>query len=121
MFSKLYAPLIPTLIVLFVLVCAAYLLTARRIVLALKADYQDLWVSLGCPEAIDSLMSFRGGFFPDRPVSGRRLNIWLATNGYAELKNPTLALLASRLKMLRVLSAILIALIAGSYVVGQHK
>ena len=64
MVSPLYDSLIPALIVFFLFVCIAYMLTARRIVSALKTDHHTVWVSLGCPEAIDSLMSFRGGVFP---------------------------------------------------------
>jgi hypothetical protein len=120
MSPQLYDALIPTLIVLFVFVCAAYLITARRIVSVLKADHQSLWVSFGCPEAIDSLMAFRGGLFPDRPQSGRNMNIWLSTKDCTEMKDPTLTLLAPRLRMLRVTSAILIALIAGSYSVHRY-
>src|ERR1700720_928708 len=115
MSSQLYDSLIPTLIVLFVLVGLAYILTARRIIAVLKADYHDIWISLGRPEAIDSLMYFRGGVFPERPLSGRSLNSWLFTKSYAELNSSTLTVLAPRLRMLRVMTAILIAFIAGSY------
>jgi hypothetical protein len=120
MLPQLYDALIPTLIVLFIFVCIAYFLTARRIVSALKTDYHAVWVSLGCPEAIDSLMYFRSGVFSDRPASGRSLNNWFSTKGYAELNSPALTVLAPRLGMLRILGAILIALIAGSYSVHQR-
>jgi hypothetical protein len=120
MSHQLYDSLIPTLIVLLVLVTVAYILTARRIIAVLKADYHEIWNSLGCPEAIDSLMYFSGGVFPERPLSGRSLNSWLSTKSYAELNSPTLTVLAPRLTMLRVMSAILIAFIAASYSVHRY-
>jgi hypothetical protein len=120
MLTQLNTGFLPALIVLFVLVCVAYILTARRIISTLKTEYHELWVSLGRPEAIDSLMSFRGGVFPERPLSGLRLNYWLSENCQTELRNAGLTLLAKRLKMLRVLSAILIALIVGGYAIQRR-
>jgi hypothetical protein len=118
--TQLNTAFLPALIILFVLVCVAYILTARRIISTLKTEYHELWVSLGRPEAIDSLMSFRGGVFPERPLSGLRLNYWLSETCQTELRNAGLTLLAKRLKMLRVMSAILIALIVGGYAIQRR-
>jgi hypothetical protein len=113
--------LLPTLIVLFVCLCAAYFLTARRMIATLKADYYELWTSLGRPEAIDSLMSRRFDFFTESIRSGPRFNSWIYKGGYRELANASLTVLAKRLLLLRLLGAVTLAFGVGCYAIRRHR
>ena len=120
MTTQLEITLLPTLIVLFVCLCTAYFLTARRIIATLKADYYDLWTSLGRPAAIDSLMSRNFDFFTESTQRGPRLNAWIYKSSYKNLNNPSVTLLARRLKLLRLLGGLTIALGGGCYATGRR-
>ena len=108
-------------IVLFCLLCLAYYWTAWRLVSILRNEYPNLWISMGCPEAIDSLMSRRFDFFSESTWPGPRLNSWLYRGEYKGLKNPTVTLLGTRLKVLRLLGALVVALLVGLYALERRR
>jgi hypothetical protein len=86
----------------------------------LKAEYNDLWTSLGRPEAIDSLMSRRFDFFTERAQGGPRFNSWIYKGGYRDLANASITLLARRLKLLRFLGALTVAFGVGCYTIQRR-
>jgi hypothetical protein len=113
--------LLPALIVLFFCLCAAYYLTARRMIATLKQEYHDLWTSLGRPEAINSLRSRRFDFFTESTQGGPRFNSWIYKRGYRELANASITLLARRLTLLRFLGALTVAFGVGCYAIRPRE
>lgn len=74
---------------------ATYLIT-RSLVGRLRSDHRALWINLGSPDALMSLLSPWSGSIQARRGSGLSLAEWLSARSYIGLNDPTLVALGRR-------------------------
>jgi hypothetical protein len=93
------AALMPIVFLLILVLLIYAFVTLRRVLTRLKAEHHGLWVSLGSPKALSSLVASRSAD-RDANLAGRTtLNLWLSQGGYLELNDPIITSLARRLKI----------------------
>jgi hypothetical protein len=91
----------------------ATFLTTRSLIGRLRSDHRALWINLGSPDALMSLLSRGTGSIQALEGSGSSLGAWLSARSYIGLNDPTLATLGRRREVLkRIGIGIVIALVA---------
>jgi hypothetical protein len=91
---------------------ATFLIT-RSLIGRLRSDHRALWINLGRPDALMSILSPGAGSIQARRGSGLSLGAWVSARSYIGLNDPTLVTLGRRRGVLkRIGIGMVIALIA---------